>query len=114
MLRPTPTFDQASAFGARLRECRLAKGYSQERLAQAVGISLQHLSNLENGYSDRAKGTPANPQIGLILGVSRALKTELYHLIEPLDESIVALEESAESSELPEDSADAHPDSAAS
>ena len=37
--------------GKRIRACRLAKGMTQEQLAQALFVSRQTVSNWENGVS---------------------------------------------------------------
>lgn len=40
----------ARAFGARVREVRLAKGMTQEELAEAAGLHSTFVSNVERGY----------------------------------------------------------------
>lgn len=35
--------------GARIREARLSRGFSQERFAPVIGITRRHLIRLENG-----------------------------------------------------------------
>lgn len=37
------------AIGQRIRKVRKAKGWSQERLAEQVGISVTHMSHIETG-----------------------------------------------------------------
>ena len=37
--------------GKRIRACRLAKGMTQEQLANAVGIVVTHISHIETGNS---------------------------------------------------------------
>lgn len=84
MPQPAPTTEQARAFGLRLRRLRLDLGLSQEKIADAAGITLQHLSLLENGYSDGSRRSPANPRVGVVQGLARALRTDVYFIIEPL------------------------------
>ncbi len=43
-----------TTFGSRLRELRLEKGYSQKRLAAAVGVHHTYLSKVESGKLDFA------------------------------------------------------------
>lgn len=37
--------------GKRIRACRLAKGMTQERLANEVGVVVMHISHIETGNS---------------------------------------------------------------
>ncbi|WP_022873705.1 helix-turn-helix domain-containing protein [Nesterenkonia alba] len=84
MPQPHPSPEQAVAFGERLRAARSELGLSQEKVAQAAGISLQHLSLLERGLSDQTKRSPANPRLGVLLGLATALRVDVAHLVEPL------------------------------
>lgn len=67
-----PVFD-AVAFGLRIAQRRKRMRIPQDRLAEAVGISRFQLQNLEHGWSDRAKRTPANPQLSTLIGLCREL-----------------------------------------
>ena len=37
------------SIGYKVREVRIAKGYTQEQLAEAVGVGVTHISHLETG-----------------------------------------------------------------
>jgi transcriptional regulator with XRE-family HTH domain len=63
----------AVRLGTQIRDLREARQLSQEKLADAVGLTRNHLQLLESGLSDRAKNTPANPRLSTLLALSRAL-----------------------------------------
>jgi transcriptional regulator with XRE-family HTH domain len=67
----------AIALGARLAQRRKDLGLPQDRLAEAVGISRVQLQNIERGWSDRAKQTPANPRLSTLVALCRALDGRL-------------------------------------
>lgn len=46
---------------------------TQEQLAERAGISRNQLQNIESGWSDRAKRTPANPRLNTIVALCAAL-----------------------------------------
>jgi transcriptional regulator with XRE-family HTH domain len=48
--RQGPPLEVLQAIGARLREVRIAKGFSQERLALAVPLNKAHVGLIENGH----------------------------------------------------------------
>lgn len=48
----SPAPDPAVAFGGRLREARLAKGLTQEQLAEAIGVAKPTLSGYERGIRE--------------------------------------------------------------
>lgn len=54
--------------GQRIRAARLRLGLTQERLAEAAGISVPHLSNIENGK--KRLGLETLLRIALALGVT--------------------------------------------
>ena len=54
---------------------------SQQKLAEQVGISTNHLQLLESGLSDRKKHTPANPRLSTLIALSTALGVPLPELI---------------------------------
>lgn len=56
---------EAVAFGAAVREHRKAKGWTQERLAEAAGVSA-----LQVGFCERGDNVP---KLTLILRIARAL-----------------------------------------
>ena len=43
--------DIDKAFGKILKDFRVKKGYTQEVMAEKLGISLKYISRIENGYS---------------------------------------------------------------
>lgn len=87
MPKPTPTQEQAYALGRRLRERRQSLHMTQEQVAQLAGISLQHLSLLENGHSSRGRtASPANPTLGLIQRLAKALRVDVYYIVASIDE----------------------------
>lgn len=43
---------QLSRFGANIRRERVAKGYTQEKLAEAIGINIRNLQRLEAGETN--------------------------------------------------------------
>lgn len=40
-----------SSIGARLKDVRISKGYTQEDVADAVEVNVSHISNIERGIS---------------------------------------------------------------
>lgn len=54
-------------FGGKLRELRIAKGITQEQLAESVGKTIEHISFLERGER--------SPSFELLLDIARALET---------------------------------------
>lgn len=61
------------AFGRRLRAERQARHLTQEELAHRAGISRVHVQQLESGWSDRAKRSPANPKLDTLLALASQL-----------------------------------------
>lgn len=59
--------------GAKVRELRLAKGFSQEALAFDAGIHVNHLSSLERGE--------ANPSFLVLLSIARVLRVTLADVV---------------------------------
>lgn len=64
-----------------MQRLRLEAKLSQEELAQAIGISKNHLQLLESGLSDRKKKSPANPRLSTLAALSRELGVELPELL---------------------------------
>jgi transcriptional regulator with XRE-family HTH domain len=58
--------DVKTVIGLRIKELRRAKGYSQERLAEIVGINPKYLSSIERGEE--------NPTLDLFIRLSQGLK----------------------------------------
>lgn len=73
----------ARQLAERIARLRVARGMSQEALAQAAGISANHVQLLESGLSDRKKGSPANPRLHTLVALSHALDVDLPELIGP-------------------------------
>lgn len=76
MPRPSPRHAQAPelvAFGAAVREARLARGLSQETLAHEAGIDRSYMSSIERGGQN----------VGLVLAaqIARALEVSLADLV---------------------------------
>ncbi|MBI4240205.1 MAG: helix-turn-helix transcriptional regulator [Candidatus Rokubacteria bacterium] len=58
--------DKKAALGARIKALRKQQGWSQEQLAERVGISTQYVSNIERGKE--------NPTLDLLLRLAEALR----------------------------------------
>ncbi len=58
--------DKKVVLGARIKAVRKERGWSQEQLAERVGISTQYVSNIERGKE--------NPTLDLLLRLAQALK----------------------------------------
>jgi len=56
---------EAEIFGKRVRQLRLAAGWTQEQLAEAAGITTTYTSDLERGTKV--------PSLSVVLRLSRAL-----------------------------------------
>ena len=63
----------ADALGRRLIGLREERGFTQEALAEACGISRNHYQLLENGISNRRSRKPANPRLSTLVALSQAL-----------------------------------------
>ncbi|MFJ5923833.1 helix-turn-helix transcriptional regulator [Kitasatospora sp. NPDC092948] len=73
--RRTPTeqqLEQRARFGRRLRQLRVARDLSQERLAELAGLDRQTI-----GYWERAR---TNPGLDEITAVAGALDVDLWQL----------------------------------
>jgi len=62
------------SFATRLKEARLKKGLSLQKLADEIGASKAHMWDLE---TDRAK----NPSLEVLTGLSRALDVSIASLV---------------------------------
>jgi len=60
--------------GERIRELRKAKGYTQEQLAELVGVEPRHISRVEGGYS--------SPSIDRLAKVSEVLGVPIKDLFD--------------------------------
>lgn len=61
------------ALGARIREKRLAKGYTQDKLASIIGVSNPHVSNIERGQTKVSLPT--------LVDIANALDTTVDELL---------------------------------
>lgn len=60
------------SFGKRLKEVRLAKGYTQEKLAFSIGIEISQISRIERGVS--------NPSISTVKAIADQLGVSLSEI----------------------------------
>jgi len=66
--------DELKEFGRRLRELRLQKGYSQEKLAEIASLHRNHIGMIERGER--------NVTLLNIKKIARALGIEVSELLE--------------------------------
>jgi transcriptional regulator with XRE-family HTH domain len=64
---------EAVLFGETLRRFRTDRGWSQERLAEAAGITLNYVGNLERGEQ--------GPSLNILLRLARALDIDAPALL---------------------------------
>jgi transcriptional regulator with XRE-family HTH domain len=64
---------EAEVFGKRLRQLRLDAGWTQERLAEAAGITTTYTSDLERGTKV--------PSLTIVLRISRAFRISVAELL---------------------------------
>jgi transcriptional regulator with XRE-family HTH domain len=64
---------EAEIFGKRLRQLRLAAGWTQEQLAEAAGITTTYTSDLERGTKV--------PSLTIVLQISRAFSISVAELL---------------------------------
>jgi transcriptional regulator with XRE-family HTH domain len=67
----------AVQLGTQIRELRESRRLTQEKLADEVGLTRNHIQLLESGLSDRAKNSPTNPRLSTLLALSQALGARL-------------------------------------
>lgn len=60
-------------FGKAVRELRLKRGMTQQRLADACGLDLSYVGQVERGRR--------NPTLGVIHGIAKVLKTKISELL---------------------------------
>lgn len=70
-----------ATFGKKLRECREAKGFSQSKLAQELGL---HHSIIGRYERDEAK-----PTIDVVKGMAKALTTTVGYLLGESDNAVL-------------------------
>ena len=59
-------------FGGNLRQLRLAKGFSQEQLANELGVEISQISRIERGI--------INTSVTTLYAISKALKIDVSEL----------------------------------
>ena len=64
---------EAEIFGKRVRQLRLAAGWTQEQLAEAAGITTTYTSDLERGTKV--------PSLTIVLQISRAFRISVGDLL---------------------------------
>ncbi len=64
--------DMAEALRTVLKKRRSETGLSQEKLAERAGIDWKYYQALESGWSNTAKGSPANPTLQVLRKLAEA------------------------------------------
>lgn len=76
----SPEWDAyARAIGTNIQRQRVARGYSQDRVAYEANLSRYTYQKLEKGES--RPGTPANPRLMTLLAIAQVLKVDLGDLL---------------------------------
>lgn len=60
------------SFGGKLRELRLAKGFTQEQLANELGVEISQISRIERGI--------INTSVTTLYAISKTLKIDVSQL----------------------------------
>ncbi|CPX20565.1 anaerobic benzoate catabolism transcriptional regulator [Mycobacteroides abscessus] len=68
--------DLARRLGSLLAALRQERKLTQEQVAEAAGISRNHLQLLESGLSNRS-GAPANPRLSTLIALAQVLGTDV-------------------------------------
>ncbi len=63
--------------GENIRALRIAKGWTQEKLAVRCELSFEYVNRLENGH--------VNVSVGTLLKISKALRSAVIDLLKGLD-----------------------------
>lgn len=71
--------EQLKSFGNELRRRRETKGIDQKVLAARLGISPQHLSQIETGYSRQDRG-PVKPSDKVVSAISREFDWDMVEI----------------------------------
>lgn len=74
----------ARAFGIRLRVVREHRGYSQLRLSELAGVSLNRVSSLERGVGNHPPKL-GDPGMSMIYRLAKALDVAPVHLLPDVD-----------------------------
>ncbi|MEV7758001.1 helix-turn-helix domain-containing protein [Microbacterium sp. NPDC089180] len=69
----------ARAIGTNIQRQRIARGYSQDRVAYEANLSRYTYQKLEKGES--RPGTPANPTVRTLLAVAQVLGVGLAEIL---------------------------------
>ncbi len=64
--------DQKELIGRRIKSLRRMRGYSQEKLAEIMGVSSKYLSSIERGEE--------NPTLDLFLKLSQGLDVRIHEI----------------------------------
>lgn len=76
----SPEWDAyARAIGTNIQRQRVARGYSQDRVAYEANLSRYTYQKLEKG--ELRPGTPANPRLMTILAIAQVLSVDLGDLL---------------------------------
>lgn len=78
--------------GKQVKRFRKAKGMKQEDLADAVGISSQHLSNIENGKGNASLKVVVNLALRLDVSITELMSGTLPPTVIPEPESTADFE----------------------
>jgi len=70
---------EGKVFGERLREMRLKRNVTQQSLAEAAGMSLTYISNMENGLKV--------PSLTTIIRIAVALDCKVMDLVGAFDKT---------------------------
>jgi transcriptional regulator with XRE-family HTH domain len=71
----------ARSLGHTLHSLRLARGLTQEAVAEAAGMSPNHYQLLESGLSNRKTKRPANPRLSTLIALGDVLGVSVPDLI---------------------------------
>lgn len=79
-ISPKPEWEAyARGIGTRIQRLRLARGFSQDRVAYEANLSRYTYQKLEKGES--RPGTPANPTVKTLLAVAQVLGVGLADIL---------------------------------
>lgn len=81
--------DELQKIGAKVKQARLAKHMTQQQLAEAAGISISFLSNIENGKQSM--------NLRVLISISDALNVSADRLIRDIPSSASLISQEIES-----------------
>jgi transcriptional regulator with XRE-family HTH domain len=76
-----PKAPEAVLFGESLRRLRTERGWSQERLAERAGVTLNYIGNLERGEQ--------GPSLHVLVRIARAFDIDLSVLLADFGRDVV-------------------------